>query len=375
MARTDLGSTRLLGYTELNQDAVTGLLLGLMGTRPTVRHISSVTDEILEFLTRGGLQIEEDMHVFRQGSEALAAAEKIVADGYRLISPYPLPEAEFSESAALVPPPLWRRLNAKQFLGDLVPERHLPKRRVLGPGTPAEGIGLPVVLKAGGGEATGWGYAVRLCQTVDEAADALAWFREQGAGDTIVAEEYLSVGRSWCAHVACSDKSTQYLGAIEQVFAGFARQAGSVMDPNHLLPEDGVGAIEAAGETARSFGFRGVAALDIGRTEDGRYVVFDPNFRVNASTTQLLFHHAATEGTAWSVSHSLNTVSPLPMAEIIARLSGPAAEGWFAPTRLLDAAHLPAAGGASLCTGFTLGATREDAETRAAGLVAAMQET
>lgn len=58
MARSDLHQTRLLGYQPLNVESVTSLLLGILGTLPSVRHRAGATDEILSFLTDAGLPIQ-----------------------------------------------------------------------------------------------------------------------------------------------------------------------------------------------------------------------------------------------------------------------------------------------------------------------------
>ena len=369
MARTDKATTRLLGYNDVNIESVTGLLLGVLGRQPSVRHLSSVTTEILDFLSSSGLVIEEDMHVYRTGDEATKLARALNAAGFRFMSPYPVPAGLFPEAASVVPPSLWYRLNAKSRLSDLVEQKFLAPRRVIRPQSKIE---APVYLKAGGAAVTGWGYAVRFCESDAEIKEALDWFHDMGAEEDLVAEDAMSVETCWCTHVACSDGQTHYLGAAEQVFSAPARQSGSVIDAARGLPEAGRQIVLSAGEKARAFGFRGIAALDIGQTADGRLIVFDPNFRINASTAQVLFHDAAVAGTNWSVSQSAGGSSSLPMTEIISRLDGPVREGWFAPTRLLDAALLPATDGASLWTGFVLGADRAETIKRCAVLPEAL---
>ncbi len=114
-------------------------------------------------------------------------------------------------------------------------------------------------------------------------------------------------------------------------------------------------------KAARAAGFRGIAGLDMGQTDTGRIVVFDPNCRITSSTVQTLFTPAASRRSGLPISLSAEIATPRPMTDIIARLCGPVTEGLFLPTRLLDAALLPAAGGRSRVTGFTLGRDRRAA--------------
>lgn len=369
MARTDLHTTRLLGYTPLNLDAVTGLLIGVFGCQPSLRHVSTVTPEILDFMSTAGLVIEEDVRVYRTQDEAFAAARGILDDGFRFIAPYPVPSGLYPEGSEVVPAPLYYRLNAKVNMPDLVDAAYLAPRQAV---ADAANLLAPVYLKAGGGIATGWGYAVRYCETPGEIEDAVAWFDAQGAGKDLIAEDAMDVSTCWCAHIGCSDDETRYLGAAEQTFSAPAQQLGSVIDPDRALPEVGQKVAVAAGERARRMGYRGIAALDIGLTRDGRCIAFDPNFRINASTTQILLHGAAVNNGPLRVSQSIAGASALPISEIIARLDQSKSEGWFVPTRLLDASLLPAAEGKSLWTGFVLGVDRHDAAARASALTKTM---
>lgn len=361
MARTDRQITRLLGYTDFNVDAVTGKFLGFFGQQPSVRHISSVTPEILSYLSGAGLVIEEDMRVFRTADEALVAAQSLVQEGFRFLAPYPLPAHLFDDAACVVPSTLWYRLNAKVRLGDLVDQRNLAPRRVV---TASDAITPPVYLKAGGAAVTGWGYAVRHCETAEDVDAAMQWFRDNDAENDLLAEQVLDVATCWCANFCCSDDATHYLGAAEQTFSAAGKQSGSVIDLANPLPLAGRDIVCAAGETARQLGFRGMAALDIGLTRDNNFIVFDPNFRVNASTPQILLHDVAAEGHAWPVSQSASGMTGLPMSELIARLEETSRAGWFVPTQLLDGALLPAAKGQSCWGGFVMGTDREEADAR-----------
>jgi hypothetical protein len=357
-ARTDLATTAHVGYTPFNIDAVTTVGIGLFDHRPAVRHIAGASDQILRALQDAGLRVEDDIRTYANAAEAEAHARALVASGYRLISPYPLPPGRWPDKAQVVPPSLYGRLNAKAGLGALVPPANLARREVLTPAAARSRPwdGAPVWVKYAGPAATGWGHSVH------RVADAAAWDAAleaiAAAGDPgpLVVEEDVPVVTCWAVQLGITDAGTVYGGAAEQVFSAPGRQSGSLVDPANPFPAPDLAI--AIGDAARAAEFRGFAGLDIGQTASGRIVVFDPNFRLTSSTGQTLFTPAAAQRSGLPVSLSADIATPRPMTDIIARLMGPVAEGWFQPTRLLDAAFLPAAEGRSRVTGFTLGRDR-----------------
>jgi len=189
MARTELSQLRRLGMGTMNLDTVTGHALGVIGRRPSVRHEACVTDEILAFMTDAGLPITEDIRVYRDADQAERHADDLIAAGYRLFGPYPLREGRFSPEAQLVPAPLWRRLNSKANLGQLVPSEHLAPRQMWHEGEMLELPAGGVYLKFGGTEATGAGHCVRYCPDTESFAQALDWFRAEGCADQLVMEQ------------------------------------------------------------------------------------------------------------------------------------------------------------------------------------------
>lgn len=374
MARTDEQQLRLIGAPSFTLDTVTTVAMGLVNGLASVRHRSGVTDAILALLERAGLAIDEDMRVFESAEEAEQHADDLVADGYKLAWPYPLREGRFAEHAHLVAPDTWRWLNAKENLAELVPAEHFARRRVR---TLDELAALPfdtaVFIKAGGPAVTGAGYAVRHCP--DEAAwrAAIDWFRSIQVLDHLIVEEALEVERCWCVNLSVAPDRVILLGAAEQVFTAPGCQSGSMIDPENLFPGAGQELATAIGAKAAGRGFVGIAGLDIGRTTDGRLIVFDPNFRLNACSVQVLLHSSAAERAQLPASVSVNTPAPMDFAALAAALRGPIDEGWFVPTRLIDGSLHPLSDGACTCTGFVLGADRGDALARQAQLEQALK--
>jgi len=365
MARTDHTQTRLLGYTSFNLDAVTTLLIGLLGHRSTIRHRSGVTDEILAVLERTGLTSMEDMRIYETTEQAEQHADQLIEEGKKLFWPYPLPTDRYPVSAHLVPPDIMRQLNAKQNLEQLVPAQNLVHRQIHSIEHLHEnGFKKPVYLKAGGDLATGWGYAVRHCPNRKSWRQAVQWFHTLKGVDQVIIEDEIAVQTCWCVTLVIDERQTVFAGAAEQAFSLPGKQSGSIIDPQHVIPDDGVQLAIKVGEAARQRSFVGIAGLDIGLTKDNRLIVFDPNFRINSSSTQVLLHHTAAARCGLNTSYSFHATTGLTLASLAQKLHGPIDDGWFVPTRLIDEKYLPAAKGQCLCSGFILGTNRRDAIAR-----------
>ncbi|MBP1626791.1 MAG: hypothetical protein H6Q00_1266 [Holophagaceae bacterium] len=364
MARTDLHQTRMLGYTPDLLDSVTALLLGVINGRSAVRHEAGVTPPALDLMRRAGLAVEEETLVYRTPEEAWRLADGLADAGKRFFWPYPAPEGRFPNTAHLVPVETWRSLNAKASLADLVPPEHLAPRQILSHQALADfEPTAPVYLKSAGDLATGWGFAVRFCPDRESFLEARDWMAERHEYvPAVIVEEAMEVERCWCASLGIVDAGATCFGGAEQLFASPGHQSGSLIDPGWALPEEGRRLAERVGEAARRRGFRGLAGLDIGRTRDGRLIVFDPNFRFNSSTTQVLFHDSAAARSGLPVSLSFQVQATSPFDALVGRLHGPVAEGWFIPTRAFDAGKCPAREGRHIITGFVLAPDRQAAE-------------
>jgi hypothetical protein len=356
-ARNDLARLPLTGYTDYHIDSVTLNLMGLMGHRPAVRHISGATDAIRQALTDAGLPGGEETLTYATGAEAERHAATLRDRGFRFITFFPLPPDRWPEAAQVVPPALWNALNAKANLGDLVPSAHLPLRAVMTRDTArARTWDGPVWVKSAGPSPTGGGFAVRpVTDPADwpAALDALAALPDT---DTLVVEEHVPVTSCWAVQIGITDAGTRYGGSAEQTFATPGEQDGSLHDAANPFPAPELAI--AVGEAARQRGFRGIAGLDIGQAEDGRLIVFDPNFRTTSSTSIAMFAPAAMARAGLPVALTVDVFSTMPMEQMIAATRGPVADGWFVPTRMLDATLFPPAKGLSRVSGFVLASDR-----------------
>lgn len=365
MARTDEAQLRLVGVSPYVLDTVTTVLMGLLNGMPTIRHHAGATDAIIALLERAGITVDEKMRVFDKMEEAELHADELVAEGFKLAWPYPLREGRFGGNAHLVEPELWRDLNAKGNLAGLVPAAHIARRRVHTlEQLAALPFDSPVFLKSGGRAATGAGYAVRHCPDEATWRAAIDWFQANGIVEHLVVEQALEVETCWCVNFAVTPDGVTVLGAAEQMFTSPGRQSGSVIDPENLFPQAGEDLVRLVGAVAAQRGFTGLAGLDVGRTTDGGLIVFDPNFRLNACSAQILWHASAVARTGLAASVSVNAPAAMDYTRLEKALLGPIEEGWFVPTRLIDGSLHPLSGGACLCTGFVLGADRADALRR-----------
>lgn len=364
MARTNLFETRMLGYNDLQLDTVTSVLMGVLNGRASVRHEGGAGNEVLDLFLRAGIQVEEESHLYQTESEARTCANRLFKTGHQFFGPYPLPDGDYPDSAHLVNPDLYRRLNTKQNLSQLVSQEHLTAQKVMTHDMlDAYQFSGVICLKAAGNAATGWGYAVFPC--LDEVAlmAAKAWFSERKKDiPAVLIEEWIDVERCWCVGLAISDIQTVCFGGAEQVFSAPGKQSGSIVDSDLCFPVAGVSLAVHAGEVARRLGFRGIAGLDIGRSTDGRFILFDPNFRLAASTSQLLFHPAAAARSGLAVSQSFQVSPSGKFDDLAQKLHGPIDEGWFVPTRFFNGEKHPLSNGKHLVTGFVMGLDREAAQ-------------
>lgn len=236
-------------------------------------------------------------------------------------------------------------------------------RRQIGLDDTLSDLELPAFLKSADAEATAWGYAVRYCETSKDVAEAQESLRSQGVSRGLL-ETAMPIERCWCANLIVTEDGVTYAGAAEQLFEAPGRQLGNVIDPENPFPDAGIALACAVADEARRMGFIGVVGLDIGRTTSGQMIVFDPNFRFNACTVQVLLHDSAAARGVGSVSRSFSGTTTLSCAACIDQVRGAVADGWFVPLRVIDPAYMAVAEGTCLVSGFVMGADHAEAERR-----------
>jgi hypothetical protein len=144
---------------------------------------------------------------------------------------------------------------------------------------------FPVILKAATRLGTGGGMDVAICRTAEDltpAAEKLA------RAERIVVERLYAFPGTWCLHFAAADAGVVYLGATEQVCDDAGEYHGNWCDAAGGPDRACVEAARSAAEMGWQRGYRGFIGIDAGRAPDGRWLVFDLNFRTNGSTGQVL---------------------------------------------------------------------------------------
>lgn len=346
-------------------DTGTGVLIALMGDMPLICHENTATPSILEFFRNAGLEPARLLSTYRDEAESLARAREHIARGCRLAYIYPPPRELSADANLVVPVSLYGELNDKASLDRYVGSEHLPLHRVFPVDCLDEAAsfleGEAVFVKGCHAGASGAGADIRYCPDVASRADALAWLQSRASELTGVrVERALDIPSCWCMNIAVVDTGVRYLGAATQLFSSPGRQTGSRIDPDDFPPDAVIRLAMQIGERARQQGYRGVAGFDIGTTRGGDPYVFDLNFRLAASTPQILLHDAAVARVGARVSCSFNELVHGPIDASLERVAPFARDGRFVPTRLYDAT--PLSGHYSVVTGFVVGGTIEAAD-------------
>lgn len=358
-------------------DTVTGIALGFAGALPVVAHAAMVEPAARRLLEAGGLALPEDLRLYEREEEAQAAVRDLAQQGLRIAAPYPLPPGWVEESALLVAPSLVSRLNDKARLAEWVPPSLLPERVVL-PLAELDRLeavlpGEAVALKVATEQANGAAGDVVLCPSPSERRPALRRFETTGHPfHALVVERLEHFKTIWCAGFGLLADGVLWLGATRHLRGPSGLQAGSVLDADATLPDEIVEALVAIAEGWRRAGYRGPAGLDVGRTADGRYLVFDLNVRLNASTGQLLLHEAAARPTGAGASLSF-FASTRQSPDYVATQALPwVRDGHLLVTRLANLARLPHPESAVTVNGLVLGEDQEDCEVIARAIQEAL---
>jgi hypothetical protein len=373
--RSSAEQTKWVYSATMSLDTATGNTITVMGRMPLICHRAVATPQIQEFLGLAGHTLPSDMDVYDSEEESVALALERARTGERLAYIYPPPSELQTLPCFLVPVPEYNFLNDKSHMPLFVDPRFLPSRQLFPPDALDElaaSIPIwPVFVKVAFPGASGLGSDVRFCPNAQSWSDALEWLRDRCAGiSAVIVEEAVDILTCWCLNVGVLETGCRYLGAAIQLFDAPARQWGSRIDPDDQPPAQAVELALTIAEKARSRGYLGVCGFDIGVSPKGEVFVFDLNFRLNGSTTQLLLHDAATARAGARVSQSWQRVIPGPLEPLLERLTPFADAGRFVPTRFYAATEV--SDGKSMLTGFVVADTVEEADSLCARLTDAV---
>lgn len=237
-----------------------------------------MTPEALSIHTEAGLGIEAELIRYRSIPEYFAVLSRVIGDGRRLACQRVHPEEEIPAAAAVVPPELFRSLNDKGRMLEVVRPEWLPERRTmlvaeLPAGRSLVAPGRPVVLKVSTPMPSGGGYGVWIARTPEE----VAVVRTTLGGDArVVVEEHLSLIRTVCVHaVVYPDGSSVVLGLAEEVCDNLHWVGNWLDGAGDQVPESVPQMVAEVVALASAKGYRGPVGVDVALCEDGRVLVLD----------------------------------------------------------------------------------------------------
>lgn len=343
---------------EFRLDSGSGILIPIVGSIPLICHENTVTPDILAFMRLAGLEPGSETLPYATEPEARALALAHLNEGRPLAYIYPLPAAIHLHPGLLVSDNLYRWLNDKQNLENLVDQEHLPPYVLIKPAE-ANSVqdlfpGNPIFIKACHPGASGAGYDIHHCPDSEKRAAAIRWMLDYSEHLTAIRVEMaLEIATSWCVNLAILAEDCRYLGSAAQIFSSPGKQTGSRIDPDDLPHENVIKLALNIGEKARLMGYRGVAGFDIGIDGTGHPYVFDLNFRLVASTPQVLLHDAAVKRFLGSISESWSMATKEPLRPVMQALKRYVETGQFIPTRIYEGTTLSR--GTSVISGFVVG--------------------
>ena len=283
------------------REASTASTLLLAGGFSVICHQAGATPEGLQLLRDCGFFLPPQIITYQNIAEIRELIAGQIRCGRKIGITYPSREMWAPAAAHVNEPALISELNDKAALPELLPADTYPARRLVGIHELGEAMAacrgkLPLVLKASTPLGSGACLDVFICRCrgdLDLAHEALL------RSERVVVEEYHPFIRTWCMSFGISDRGCVFLGAPEQICDEQGKYHGNWRTP----AGPGVEAVEIGTHAAwagHARGYRGFLGVDVGRTDDGRILAFDLNFRNNGSTVQNIFHDALTA--AWGIS-------------------------------------------------------------------------
>lgn len=306
LPRASAGSNQWLPKDPWVLDVLTGAQLPLAGTTPVLCSAAVATPAGLQLLRDAGLQPGSHLLTFSDEADRIAQSRELARAGRRLIVQHRYPDDELASEAYWVDPELVSDLNDKGRLADWVPEPMLPARQVI-PATTfpatARRIRNPVVIKAATRLSTGGGCDVMPCRDAGSLNQAVALFAQS---EQVVIEELLAIETNYCLHFAITHTGAiEYLGCAEQIAEDETmRFMGNWLGDEVAPPPSLTDAARQVVEKARQAGYYGFLGIDGALLTNGKCVIYDLNFRLNASSLPMAIYPAAAKRHNASVSLS-----------------------------------------------------------------------
>jgi hypothetical protein len=273
-------------------DASTGNQLTVLGNMPVLCSAGVATENGLGLLRELGFELEAELVTFTDAADRMDKLRELAQRDLIFIDQHAQPQASLQPGESWVDPALLSSLNNKRNLSRWVPAELVPQREncalaALDHLKTAPGR-FPLLLKAVTDSSCGSGKGVLLLRAASEVDAAREFF---AACDSVIIEEYLDMTRNLCVNFAVFDDGRiEYLGAAQQIISDGLRYLGNWLEPAGAEP---AALIEAGIDIMRNacrHGYRGFAGFDAAVGTDGRFHIYDLNFRFNGSTAPLLLY-------------------------------------------------------------------------------------
>lgn len=297
----------------------------LIADVPVLVHEATQTDKARKLFQLAGLQFPEQPYVYDSKKEYDDVLKRWSADRQQIVLQYIHDEDTVDRDAYWMDAELLNYLNSKAYLRDIVPDKYVPEREVVSSKELEQALThweLPFVLKPGDETPTAGGYGVQICHTKEQLAVAKGLFTQEGAENVII-EKYVKEIANYSCQYAYSPKiGLQYLGTSVQITDDEGIYAGNVMVSD--VPEEVIQAGLEIMQSGVDKGYIGVAGFDLLWTTEGEVRAIDLNFRLNGSTSMLMYaeslgHPAAKFFTYDSVGPEHNEAFYNVMADFVAQ--------------------------------------------------------
>lgn len=297
----------------------------LIADVPVLVHEATQTEKARKLFQLAGLHFPEQPYVYDSKKDYDDVLKKWSAERKQIVLQYIHDVDTVDRDAYWMDAELLNYLNSKAYLRDIVPDTYVPEREVVSSKQLAEALKrweLPFVLKPGDETPTAGGYGVQICHTNKQLEVAKALFTQEGAENVII-EKYVEEIANYSCQYAYSPKiGLQYLGTSVQITDDEGIYAGNVMVSD--VPEAVIQAGLEIMQSGVDKGYIGVAGFDLLWTAEGEVRAIDLNFRLNGSTSMLMYadslgHPAAKFFTYDSVSPEHNEAFYNVLADYVAR--------------------------------------------------------
>ena len=288
--RPSPNAARWLPKGDIALDMFTAGMLTVLGDMPVVCAASVSTGDCLNLLRDSGFQLPPDIYRYADTGEYMDLIKRICAEGRKVVTQHVHPEDEIPPECCWIPPSVLSFVNNKANLEKLVPDDIVPSHKILPVREitkAGEAWRLPCVIKAVTAESSGGGVDVCICRSPIDLQKAVAWFTEC---QYVVIEDYLNIQSNLCLNYCVSKEGgVTYLGFAEQVSDDEGIYRGNWIDDKEECPGEIIEAGMKVVRAAFELGYYGFLGIDVALLENGRYKIFDLNFRGNGSTPAVLY--------------------------------------------------------------------------------------